>query len=249
MAVRFFLVCLSLISLVGCGEKKNTEAQKPLIVITSPDNPPFEFKDTAHGGDQVIGFDIDVVKKLGEYLGRPIKIEETDFPAVIPSLQSGRADMAIAQLAATDERRKSVDFSDPYYTNVFSLLVPENSTITSEKELNDKKVGVQLGSSYEPWVHKLAESMPGLSIVSLNKIGDLIQELKSGRLQAVVIGDTIAHKIAASTSGLKVIPLHTQGESLSIAFPKGSPLVAPTNEALKKMKGDIAKMQAKWMTQ
>lgn len=249
MAVRFFLVFLSLISLVGCGEKKNTEAQKPLIVITSPDNPPFEFKDTAHGGDQVIGFDIDVVKKLGEYLGRPIKIEETDFPSIIPSLQSGRADMAIAQLAATDERRKSVDFSDPYYKNIFALLLPENSTITSEKELNDKKVGVQLGSSYEPWIHKLAESMPGLSIVSLNKIGDLVQELKSGRLQAVVIGDTIAHKIAASTPGLKVIALHTQGESLSIAFPKGSPLVAPTNEALKKMKGDIVKMEAKWMTQ
>src|ERR1700722_11467731 len=95
--LRFFFVYLSLFSLVGCGEKKNTDAaQKPLIVITSPDNPPFEFKDTAHGGDRVIGFDMDVAQKLGEQLGRPIKIVETEFAAIIPSLQSGRGDMGLA---------------------------------------------------------------------------------------------------------------------------------------------------------
>ncbi len=247
MAVRNFFAYLSLFFLVGCGEKKNTDS-RPLIVITSPDNPPFEFKDTAQGGDQVIGFDMDMIQKLGEHLGRPIKIVEADFSALIPSLQSGRADIAIAELAATEERRKSVDFSDPYYTNKFSLLVPENSTLTSEKELNDKKIGAQLGSTPEALAHKWEKETPGLSVVSLNKIGDLVQELKSGRIEAVVIGDTTAHKIAASTPGVKVIVLETSGGgSLFIAFPKGSPLVAPTNEALKKMKGDIEQIARKWI--
>src|SRR6266700_13454 len=112
---RILSMCLCLIAVVGCGESKKEEAVKPLVIITSPDNPPFEFKDTAQGGDKVIGFDMDVVQKLGEHLGRPIKIVEADFSALIPSLQSGRADMAIAEFSPTDERRKSVDFSDSYF--------------------------------------------------------------------------------------------------------------------------------------
>jgi arginine/lysine/histidine transporter system substrate-binding protein len=250
IGIRLFCIGLYLLSLGGCGEKKNTEAQNPIIVITSPDNPPFEFKDTAQGGDKVIGFDIDVVQKLGEHLGRPIKIVEADFPALIPSLQSGRADMAIAELGATDERRKSVDFSDPYYSNKFSLLVPTDSTLTSKKDLKDKKIGTQLGSTNEAIAQNLEKDTPGLSVTSLSKIGDLVQELKSGRIEAVLIGSTTAHKIAASTPGLKIISLDVPGgEGYSIAFPKGSPLVAPTNEALKKMKGDLEHIAEKWITQ
>ena len=247
MFLRVFCLCFSLLSLVGCGEKsKQPEGKKPLIVITSPDNPPFEFKDTAQGGNKVIGFDMDVIQKVSEHLGRPIKIIEADFPGLIPALQAGRADMAIAATVPTDERRKSVDFSDPYYTYKFALLVPESSSITSEKDLSDKKVGVQTGSSHEVLVHKLKENMPGMSLTSLTKIGALVQELKNGRIQALLTEDTTAHKIVASTPGLKVIVLDIQGETPAIVFPKGSPLVAPVNEALKEMKGDIEQLEAKW---
>jgi polar amino acid transport system substrate-binding protein len=142
---RTLCACLSLLTLIGCGEEKNQNEVKPLIVITSPDNPPFEFKDTAKGGDQVIGFDMDVAQKLGEHLGRPIQIVEADYSTLIPSLQSGRADMSLATICPTDERRKSVDFSDPYYTSKVAFLVRDDSTIASQKELNDKTLGTQLG--------------------------------------------------------------------------------------------------------
>ncbi|MBS0272347.1 MAG: amino acid ABC transporter substrate-binding protein [Proteobacteria bacterium] len=247
MLMRSFYICLSLFLLVACGEKKNQTEEAPLVIITSPDNPPFEFKDTASGGDQVIGFDMDVVHKLGEYLGRPIKIVEADFSALIPSLQSGRADMSISGFFPTEERRKSVDFSDPYYSYKLALLVPESSTLTSEKELNDKKLGVQLGSSHEAMGRKWVETTPGLSLVSLNKIGDLVQELKNGRIQSILIEDTTARNIAATTPGLKVVVLNVPGEALAIAFPKGSSLVTAVNEALKKMKGDIQEIESKWI--
>ncbi len=248
MLFRLVCVCLSLFSLVGCGEKKSEEGQKPLIVITSPDNPPFEFKDTTQGEDKVVGFDMDVIHKLGERLGRSIKIVEADFPSLIPSLQSGRADMAIATIAATDERRKSVDFSDPYYTYKFALLVPESSSLTSEKELSDKKLGVQLGSSHEILAQKWVKNIPGLSLVSLNKMGDLVQELKNGRVQGVLTEDSTARKIASLTPGIKVVVLDVPGEAFAIAFPKGSALVAPVNEALKMIKEDMEQMTAKWIT-
>jgi ABC-type amino acid transport substrate-binding protein len=247
MLLRAICLCLSLISLVACGEKKGQDAQKPLIVITSPDSPPFEFKDTARGGDQVIGFDMDVAHKLGEYLGRPVKIVEADFSSLIPSLHSGRADMAIAYLSATDERRKSVDFSESYYANKLALLVPESSSITSEKDLEGKKLGAQLGSTNEIIANQWSKSFSGLSVVSLNKVGDLVQELKSGRIEAVLAEDIVVKKVVAANPELKIVSLEVTGDPLSIAFPKGSPLVAPTNEALKKMKGDIQEFASKWL--
>jgi ABC-type amino acid transport substrate-binding protein len=241
--------CLCLLFLAACGEKKEDGAVKPLIVITSPDNPPYEFKDTTQSGDQVIGFDMDVVHKLGERLGRPVKVIEADFSSIVPSLQSGRADMAIAELYPTEERRKSLDFSNPYYNNNSELLVLETSSLTSEKDLEGQKLGVQLGSANEMTGRKLMETIPGLTLVALNKVGDLVQELKNGRVQAALIGGAVAHKITKSTPGLKVVPIDISGGEIAIAFPKGSPLVAPVNEALKEMQGDIKGFEAKWINQ
>jgi len=248
MFTRIVCLLLALIPLEGCEKSSQKEDQKPLIVIISPDNPPFEFKETAQGGDQVIGFDVDVIKKLSQHLGRPIKIIEADFAAIIPSLQAGRADMGISTIVATEERRKSVDFSDPYYEHKISLLIPDVSPITSEKDLSNQTLGVQLGSSHEVLAKKWEVTLPGLSLVSLNKGGELVQELKNGRIQAVLTEETTAHKIAASTPGLKVVSLDIPGEELAIAFPKGSPWVVPTNQALKSMKEDIEKIADKWVS-
>jgi len=250
MYTRFLSIFLALFSLVACGEKKSEEgAAKPLVVIISPDNPPFEFKDTAQAGDKVIGFDVDVVQKLGEHLGRPIKIIEGDFQSLIPSLQSGRADMALSEIYPTEERRKSVDFSDPYYSNKPALLVLDSSPITSEKDLANQKIGAQLGTPNETMAQKWTETVPGLSVISLNKGGDLVQELKNGRIQAAIMGDNIAYRIAKSTPGLKVIAIDTPSKDIAIAFPKGSSLVGPVNDALKNMKGDIEQITQKWIVQ
>lgn len=243
---RFVYFCC-LLALFGCGDSKKDDRVPPIVVITSPDNPPFEFKDTSKGGDKVIGFDIDVVNKLGEKLGRKVKIIESEFSAIIPALQSGRADMAIAGLTATDERRKSVDLSDPYYSDKIALLVSEESVIASEKDLSGQKLGVQLGSSHETMGKKWRSINENINLVALNKAGDLIQELKNGRIDAVLIGLSEANKIAASTIGIKAVPLTIQGESFSIAFPKGSPLLHPTNEALGTMTDDINQDAQKWM--
>lgn len=249
MFSKVFSLFFILIALVGCGEKsKPSEEQKPLIVLISPDNPPFEFKDTAQEGDKVIGFDVDVINELGKRLGRPIQIVEMDFSSIIPALQTGRGDLGISGINPTEERRKSIDFSDPYHTDKKALLVLEGSTLTSEKELGGKKLGVQLGSSHETLAKKWTASMPELSIISLNKGGELVQELKNGRIEAVLTDDTVAHKVATSTPGVKVVLLDVPGEYYAIALPKGSALVAPINEVLKAMKGEITTLESKWFT-
>ncbi|EKE09196.1 MAG: hypothetical protein ACD_16C00209G0043 [uncultured bacterium] len=248
MTFNFLSLGLCLFLFVGCGEKKVESDKEALVVITSPDNPPFEFKDTAKGGDKVIGFDMDVIQKLSEYLGRPIQIVEADFASLIPSLQSGRADMAISELAPTEERRKSVDFSNPYYSNTSALIVPQNSSITSENDLQGQKLGVQLGSTNEITGRKLAEKIPHITLLSLSKVGNLVQELKSGRIQAALVAGAVAKKVTKSTPGLKVVKINIPPEELVIVFPKGSPHVASINEALEKIKGDIKDIESRWIT-
>ncbi len=243
---RFIYLCCFL-AMIGCEKPKQEEHKPPIIVITSPDNPPFEFKDTSKGGDKVIGFDIDFVHELAEKLGRKVKIIESEFSAIIPAIKSGRADMAIAGITATDERRQSVDLSDPYYADKVALLVSEESDISSEKDLAGKKLGAQLGSTHEKMAKKWQNTVSDINIVSLNKAGDLIQELKNGRIDAVLIGLSEANKIAASTIGIKAVPLTVEGEAFVIAFPKGSPLLKPTNEAIKTMKDDVRQLAQKWM--
>lgn len=247
MLKKILFLSLAFFCLVGCEKTPQSQTDKPLIVIVSPDNPPFEFKDTAQGGDKVIGFDVDVIQKIGQKLNRPIQIIESDFSAIIPSIQAGRADMGLSAIAATEERRKNVDFSDPYYTYKFALLVPQNSMITSEEDLQEKKLGVQLGSSHEVLAQKWKASIPGLSLITLTKGGELVQELKNGRIQAILTEDTTAHKIVGSTPGLKAVVLTVPGEELVIVFPKGSPWVKPVNEALQGLKGEIEEILKKWM--
>ena len=250
MSLRILCLCFSLMVLAACGEKsKQSDGQKALVVLVSPDNPPFEFKDTAQGGDKVIGFDMDVIQKVGEHLGRPIQIVEMDFAAIIPALQAGRADMAISGLSPTEERKKSIDFSEPYHVDKKALLVLEDSSIASEKDLQNKKLGAQLGSAHEVVAKKWAETTPGLTVISLGKIGEMVQELKNRRIQAILFEDTAARKIASSTPGLKVVLLTVEGGPSAIGFPKGSPLVEPTNKALKEMNADIEQLEAKWFTQ
>lgn len=241
--LALFLLCLSL---VGCEKSSQKEGPSPITVILSPDNPPYEFKETDQNG-KVIGFDVDIVEELGKRLGRPIEIIEADFGAIIPSLQSGRADMAISELNPTEERRKSVDFSDPYYIDTSSLLVLESSTLTSEKDLAGKKLGVQLGTTNEAYAKDWAKRVPNLTIITLSKLGELVQELKNGRIQAVLNAEKGCKNIIRLTPGLKMIEANVQKRGISIAFPKGSPLVGPVNDVLKQMQGAIQTIEDKWI--
>lgn len=247
MVFKFLSIAACFFSLVACGQKKDEGGEKPLVVITSPDNPPYEFKDTAQGGDKIIGLDMDVIEKLSEHLDRPIQVVEADFASVIPSIQSGRADMAIAELAPTEERKKSVDYSIPYYSHKSALIVPINSSISSEHDLQGQKLAVQLGTTHEITGRNLAEKMPNMTLISLNKVGDLVQELKSGRIEAALVAGAVAEKITKSTPGLKVVNINVPPEELVIVFPKGSPLVAPVNEALEKIKDDIKEIESRWI--
>lgn len=241
---------VTLIIIVSDGINNRIAAQskyagQTLVMVTSADYPPYEFRDTASGRNEIIGFDVDIANYIAQELGFELKIQDTDFSGIIPALQSQRADFAMAGMTPTAERRQNVDFSEIYYEAKNTIVALNGSNFQQPEDLAGKRVGVQLGSTQET----AAKEFKGVTIVPLNRTGEIIQEVKSQRIDAAIIEDTIATGFIANNPDLEFNTIENTGEAGSaIAFPKGSALVTDFNRVLQQMQGsgEIERLVNKW---
>lgn len=218
-------------------------------MFTSPDYPPYEFYDTSSGKKEIVGFDVDIANYIAKELNFELKINETNFDGLIPSVQAKKADFVMAGMTPTAERQKSVDFSIRYYDAKDTILALKGRNLTEAKQLVGLKVGVQLGSIQEGNLKEIAKTVKDIKIVSLNKIPEIIQEVKSKRIDAAIIEDTVANGFKIGNTDIEFNVLPPAGESgAAIAFPKGSTNVEDFNRVLTKMKesGEIDKLATKW---
>lgn len=128
--MKFFIRCL-LIALFGVGTLN--AQQKELVIGMEMSFPPFEMLDT---NGQPAGVSVEMAKSLGKYLQRPIRFENIPFDGLIPSLKTGKVDLAISSMTVTAERSKSIDFSDPYLKMGLSILANKNSSIQSIADID-----------------------------------------------------------------------------------------------------------------
>ncbi|MEG2153322.1 MAG: transporter substrate-binding domain-containing protein, partial [Clostridia bacterium] len=108
--------------LTACGKKEDDT----LKVAMELAYPPFETKDAA---GEPMGVSVDFAKAFGEYIGKKVVIENTAWDGLIPSLQTGKADMVVSSMTINEERRKTVDFSEPYANALLGILANKNSGI------------------------------------------------------------------------------------------------------------------------
>lgn len=247
------LACLPLL-LTGCGDgeekKEETENKKTLTLITSADFPPFEYFSTSDGNPQIIGFDIDIANRIADYLGYNLEIRDVDFASVIPSLQSGRADFAMAGITPTEERQKSIDFSTPYYFMNNVMVHRLDNDFLRRKDYNGTIIAVLLGSTQEQFAKTWAQTHQGIKIVQLNRVGDAIQEVLSGRADGVILDETPAQAyIERNKHNLTSQNLEGSSFGAAIAFPKGSPLIEDFNRALAHLRdtGMLDEIVKKWL--
>ncbi|MGH8002510.1 MAG: ABC transporter substrate-binding protein/permease, partial [Brasilonema sp.] len=246
-----FSTVLATTLLVGFLKTDKLTAQSPgkdqqkLTMVTSSDYPPFQYRDTASGNNELVGFNIDVVKYIIKQLGYGLEVIDTDFHGILSALQARRADFAGTGMVATPERKKNVDFSDIYYETTTIIVAKKGSNLKTPADLIGKRVGVPLGSVQE----KKARTFQGVSLILLNKTHEIIEELKSNRLDAGILENTAAYGFLTSHPNLEfhVIP-NTELLGLSFAFPKGSKLVGSFNQVLKQMKhnGEMERLNKKW---
>lgn len=219
------------------GDSLLTEIQEEgvLRVGTSADFPPYEFHATVDGSDTIVGMDIEIVKKIAEDLGVELEIFDMQFDSLIPALETGNINMIIAGMSATEERKQSVDFSEPYYIASQNVVVraEDEELFHSNKDFSGKIVGAQMGSLQE----KLAkEEMTDSELITLGTTSDLLLALKTNKVDAVVMEGPNALAFASNDE-----ELHTfeggfetdNAEGSAIAMPKGAnDLVDAVNQSL-----------------
>ena len=149
-AVPLLAAVMLIMLLSACGgtpaKDGRQAAEKPLVVAMELAYPPFETKD-ADGSPT--GISVDFAKDFGTSIGREVQIVDTAWDGLIPSLQTGKADMVVSSMTITADREKSVDFSDPYANSLLAILAGKNSGVAAIDDLNKpgKKVAVKNGST------------------------------------------------------------------------------------------------------
>lgn len=239
--------------LAGCGKSEESSSEnkdKVITMGTSADYPPFETHDETSG--EIVGFDIEVAKYIAKELGYTLKIKDMSFNGLIGALQADRVDFVISAMSATEERKKSVDFTNEYHRSGEMFVTLKDSDMKSMDDIAGKKIGVQLGTIQEEGLKKAAEKYEGLEIKALDKAPDLIQELKSNRIDAVYLDKTVAvdYIEKLDLKGFEDTNKSTPG--MAIAFPKGhEDLVADFNKVLEEMKenGELEKLEKKWLNE
>ncbi|GAO97447.1 arginine-binding extracellular protein ArtP precursor [Caedimonas varicaedens] len=246
-----FLVGIFLcVALISCGDSERSSDKKiTLTMVTSGDNPPFEFHDTSRGKDGLVGADIDIAHALANELGITLDIKDIDFNSIVPALQTHRADFSMALMTPSEERKKNIAFSDIYYTSRIAVVTLQAKTLESENSLEGKKIGVQLGSTNEQAAKQLANKIKSLQIILLNKLGELIQEVRVGRIDGLLVEEVPAKAYTEANKDLDYRILQEYQSSFAIAFPKDSPWIEKFNVALKKLKarGKLEEITRKWL--
>lgn len=215
-----------------------------LRVATEPAFPPFE----SQGPDgELVGFDIDLMKAIGEEAGREIQFESLPFDGIIPALQAGTVDAAISGMTITEERAQTVDFSRPYIKAGLAIAVQEDNTeITSLEDLENKKIAVQIGTTGAA----KADEIPGTELSTFDSAPLALQELANGNVDAVINDApvTLDALQSGNIDGLKVVGELLTEEFYGIAMPKNSDTVVIVNDALTTLmeNGTYAEIYQKW---
>lgn len=211
--------------------------QKPentLWVGVSADYKPFAFKEKS----ELKGFDIDLVKQLGERLGKSVVFKEYSFPSLIVSLRSGKLDFVVSGISPTPQKSVVVDFSKPYFKDGYCVIT-KNKSLNSLSDLKGLRSGVQLGSVVESVAKKWCEKY-SIKIIAYDLNTQILQTLKSGHLDALFIAHNEGRAIVRENPSLHMFcpSEDCELEELAIAFPKGSSLVAQVDEVLKKLEDE-----------
>ncbi len=174
-----------------------------LVVGTSADYPPYEWHLVKDGKDTITGFDIDIAQAIADEIGVTLEVKDVDFDALIPSLTTGKIDMIIAGMNPTEERAKSVDFTDIYYTqkDVIVIRSEDADKFTSEDTLKTASLATQKGTIQEDY---LTTTFPDSEIQSVPKWNTAILSLTTGKVDAVMMVETVAKQFIAQNEGLMI---------------------------------------------
>ncbi|MGW5635948.1 basic amino acid ABC transporter substrate-binding protein [Streptomyces sp. NPDC003832] len=217
-----------------------------LTTCTHLPYPPFQ----SEIDGKVQGFDVALIDLVAENLGVEQEILDTPFENFKTGafLNSGECDLAAAGMTITEERKKNVDFSDPYFEATQAVLADKDSGVTSFADLEGKKVGAQAQTTGEDY----AKSQ-GLDPVSFESSDAVLNGLRTGQVDAVVIDYPVVQgwlKDKANADAFEVAEQINTGEQYGFTVKKGNTaLLTAVNKALTDAKADgtYKEIYEKWI--
>ena len=213
-------------------ELTTVEAGK-LTMATNAAFPPYEMTTDAGAFE---GIDIDTAQAIADKLGLELQIDDMDFDAALLSVQQGKADIAMAGVTVTDERKNVMDFSDSYATGIQSIIVPEGSDIASPDDLAGKMIGTQRGTTGYIYC---SDDFGDNAVVAYDDGLTAVQALNNGQVDAVVIDNAPAKEFVAANPGLVLLDTSYAEEDYAIGMAKGNTaLEDAVNAALEELKAD-----------
>jgi polar amino acid transport system substrate-binding protein len=162
--------------ITGCSK----EGPAPLVIGTDATYPPFE---TVDEKGELAGVSIDLGRALAAYLKRPVQFNNMNFDGLMTALKSNSIDIIISSMTANDERRQSIDFSDPYVKTGLAILIAAKSPVQSAEDLKapGRKLVVRLGTTGESYTRS---QLPNATIVALDSDNACVQEVINGNVDA-----------------------------------------------------------------
>lgn len=226
---KLVLLFMTFLSLISFGKVEK------LYVGTNAEFYPFEYLEDG----KIVGFDAELIEAIGKKLNKEIVWKNMAFDGLLPALQSKKIDVIIAGMTATPERKKFVNFSDPYFVSNQMIIVntddKKSKDITSYENLSNHSVGVVLGYTGDVAVSKLEN----VDVQRFNGASEAIMSLKAKKVQAVVIDSEPAKNYVKNNKGLKLISTDIAKEEYSIAVSKeNKKLAEDINSAYKELVND-----------
>ncbi len=203
-----------------------------LTMATNVAFPPYEY----YEGSEPVGIDVEIARAVAEKLGLTLEVEDMEFDSIITAVQMGKADVGFAGMTVTEDRLKSINFSDSYATAKQVIIVPQDSKIAGPDDLTGKKIGVQLATTGDIYA---TGDYGKENVEEYNKGADAVMALLNGKVDAVIIDGEPAKSFVAANPTLKIVEAEYVTENYAACISKDNEaLLAGINEALAELTKD-----------
>lgn len=225
---RLCLIIFIMILMCGCTKKNENQ----LVMVTEAGFAPYEYYENG----EVVGVDVDIAKEIAKYLGKKLVVKDIAFDSIINEVKTGKADFGAAGISYSDDRAKNVDFSINYAVSKQVVIVNNNSSITNVNGISNKKIAVQLGSIADTFV---TEKYKSANVVRQKKYLAAIEDLKTGKVDCVVMDELPAKEIVSKNEGIKILDGSLTNDSYGMVVKKGNKeLLDAINMVLQNLKDE-----------
>lgn len=221
---KIMLLVMSILLLTGCKRDDNK-----LILATEAGFAPYEY----YQDGEIVGVDIDIAREIATSLGKELVIKDVSFDFIINEIKSGKSDIGAAGMSITKERLEEVDFSVEYAVSNQVVIVPMDSKITSIDQISNQRIAVQLGTVADSYVN---ENYKNATVIRQKKYLSMVEDLKAGKVDLIIMDLLPASEIVKSNDGLKILDEYLFTDKYGMAIKKGNKeLLDKVNDVLTRL--------------